>query len=38
VIFFAVRTFQPKEALALQQAERLRNDYPQHPDARDYLE
>jgi prepilin-type N-terminal cleavage/methylation domain-containing protein len=26
VIFFAVRTFQPKEALALQQAERLRND------------
>ena len=26
MVFFAARTFQPKEALALQQAERLRND------------
>lgn len=26
VVYFVVRTFQPKEALALQQAERLRND------------
>lgn len=26
LIFFAVRTFQPREALALEQAERLRND------------
>lgn len=26
MVFFAARTFQPKESLALQQAERLRND------------
>lgn len=26
VVFFVVRSFQPKEAIALQQAERLRND------------
>jgi len=26
MVFFAARTFQPKEALAMQQAERLRND------------
>jgi prepilin-type N-terminal cleavage/methylation domain-containing protein len=26
IIYFVVRSFQPKEALALQQAERLRND------------